>query len=402
MSKLSDELGQQIEAFEESDRKIREKLAWLKDARENPLRYYDAVNEEFERMTSLQREDYVYVFLCAGLQCLRQYLLTDFKPRLNDQDAAAAVKGDDDYETSYRWANDEDYRMTVDQIWLNPVPFDAIKGGKALNAGVSGKTHRFNVPGHDPWLGYFFGTVNIMTGTITVIDGGLMKNFDSIAGGLESAVGLKSYLVKSLPERIRYKSGAVSVRTVDKIAEPAPPFSVLVDACIDRIQDDKKEGLEALASAVVKEYIHLKSDRRSLQSLPVPGLSLVSPDLAKKTAEFGFDSLNIRTVGKQLAGSVLINCIVRAFYFVHHYLAGGYTDMHKVRISRILNVANVLATVSNLAFTIAASFWAPDLTRKADIGGTVASFAEICKNNDFIYKMQIEYIENRLVEMINS
>lgn len=393
MSRLSEECGQLLREEEE----IQARLERLQSFRENIVDHFDEVDAEFERMTSLKKEDYFYVVLCTALQCLRQYLVTDFKPRLSDKEAAKKVK-EDYYEASMRRRVDDKYKMSVAQIWLNPVPFDAIAGGKRLGAGVSGTRHRFNCPGHDPVLGYLFGTVNIMTGTITVIDGGLAKNLRPGTPSVESAIGLNNYLVESIPRT--YKSGILTPKAVDQIAEKADPFSTLVDAVVNRIKEDREDGLLALSQAVIKEHVHLKSDRISTQSLPIPGLSIMSPDLAEKAASIGFDSLNLRTVGKQAAYSFLVNSIIRILYWLHHQIAGDYSDAHRIRIARILDVSNALSTVSNVAVSLLGAIWNPALLKKLDVGGSAVTFATLYKNADFIYRMQVEYIEKQLLEQI--
>ena len=395
MSKLSEE----SEALITQNRKIRERLEWLCSIKDDPVKHYDEVNAEFEALTSLKKEDYVFIFFCTALQCLRQYLVTDFKPRLSDKKAADAVK-DGINERSFR--RDNKYRMSVAQIWINPVPFDALAGGGKLKAGVSGANHRFTCPGHDPLLGYLFGTVNIMTGTITVINNGLLDKAKGFNGSLDSVFGLKNYHVQSLPQKITLRNGQVSERIVDTIAEEADSFSVLVDACVSRIKEDKEEGMLALTESLIKEHVHLKSDKRSKQSLPIPAISFLSPELAKKAASMGLDTLNVETVGKQAAYSFLINTIVSTLYWLYHQLVGDFTDFHKVRIRRILSVSNVLSSCSNLATILVGSLIDPKIMRKVDLGGTFVAFTELCRNNDYIYRMQTEYIENQLQERLNT
>lgn len=52
----------------------------------------DEINGEFARVTKLTKLDISFLFLATALQCCRQYLLTNFKERLNDQDAANDAK----------------------------------------------------------------------------------------------------------------------------------------------------------------------------------------------------------------------------------------------------------------------------------------------------------------------
>ena len=64
------------------------------------------------------------------------------------------------------------YNPSINEIITNPVPFDAIYGGKDYGLGIGGGfTHRAKTIGHDPLLGWIFGTMNIATSTVTVSDG---------------------------------------------------------------------------------------------------------------------------------------------------------------------------------------------------------------------------------------
>ena len=58
---------------------------------------------------------------------------------------------------------------TWKEIVFSGVPYDAITGSKdVLKVGLSGTTHRYRTLGHDPILGWIFGTLNILTDTLTL------------------------------------------------------------------------------------------------------------------------------------------------------------------------------------------------------------------------------------------
>lgn len=54
------------------------------------------------------------------------------------------------------------------EIVYSSVPYDATKGSPAQNVKLEGKYHRYKTLGHDPILGWVFGTANILTDTITL------------------------------------------------------------------------------------------------------------------------------------------------------------------------------------------------------------------------------------------
>lgn len=57
---------------------------------------------------------------------------------------------------------------TKAEILTGSVPYDAIKTGAHVSGtGLSGTTHRYRTLGHDPILGWIFGTANILTNSLT-------------------------------------------------------------------------------------------------------------------------------------------------------------------------------------------------------------------------------------------
>ena len=392
MSKLLDEIEQDIAFFETTDKRNKKRLDDLSSFIDYLPQCVDDCSEKFERLTKLKKSDYPYICLCSGLQALRQYLVTDFKERLNDQEAAKKVKGN---KKEFSARGKRNYYQSIEQIKYNPVPYDAFLGSKELGAGISGNNHRFKCPGHDPVLGFFFGTLNIMTGTITVWEG--YGNSQGLPG-----LGLKNYFVKTDIMNVM-RDGHETLQFRDFLKRDAGSVSDIVDAVYSRIRKDPSEGLTALFEAVKKEYIHLKSDKDTIQSLPVPGVSLLSADLSKSLSNAGFDLKNFETVGKQYVYSYLINQIVRFLYYLIHKSTEGYTDEHRVRLDKILTVSNVVSTSTNLMFCLIGSMFNEQCFKKLDVGGTLVTFRQLTQSADFINAMKKEYIDrsiNQKIDMI--
>lgn len=389
MDNLLDELENDISFFESEDQRIMYKLEALNDFVLDIPHSVDDLSEEFRSRTELKKEDYPFIFLCAGLQAMRQYLFTDFKKRLNDQEAAKNTKGKTK-ESSVR--GHQKYFQSIPRIRLNPVPFDATWGGKEIGSGISGNNHRFKCLGHDPILGFFFGTLNIMTGTLTAIEGlGKSQNFTNL--------GINNYFIKT--DMLNYLKDGKEVLTYrDKIVEKAGPMSEIIDAVCQRIKDDPEEGLMALAISLRKEYLHLKSDKITSQSLPIPGVSLISPDFAQVLSDVGIDFENVDTIRKQVMYSYLINIIIHLLYYLIHKSTDGYTDEHKARLQSILNVGNVVSTITNLAYCLIGSMFNESYFGKFDIGGTLITYRQLTNSADFINTMEREYINKVLTNKI--
>ena len=121
----------------------------------------DKIDQDFKEKTKLASSDIVFLFLCTSLQCARQYLLTNDKFRLTAVQGDTLVEGTIGKLTPPTW----------EDVLFQSVPYDAIRTGPHISdTGLAGTTHRFRTLGHDPVLGWIFGTANIMTSSLTKTD----------------------------------------------------------------------------------------------------------------------------------------------------------------------------------------------------------------------------------------
>lgn len=334
------------------------------------------IESKFQQATSLDGVDLSFLFLATALQCIRQYFFTNFTlkdDRPNDKAAADKVKGNKDEHSDRKHRH---YNPSLEEIKSNPVPFDTTFGSPDFNLVLGGGFgHRAKTLGHDPLLGWIFGTANIATSTLTT------WKFDSYHIGT-------GYTKNGLAR--------------DKIVAHAKTELVLkktADKLISQDADDKiKVGMSLL-----KEGEHLYSDVKSKASLPIPVVSTISPEFASKLAKYGFDTANFLTVGKQASYAMLINQLTA---MIHRMFYDPSTDgsqlLYEVRTRRILSYSNVIASASNViavAVTeiIAAYTHNPALAEKGlsylDVGGIIVTFYRLFEDKNFISKVKKEFIE---------
>ena len=131
---------------------------------QNTQEILDDLDRQFCEQTGLNGTDIAILFLAIGLQIARQYLLTKFPIRLDDQVAAQTTFG---HLEEHSNRHHRLYNPSLEEIISNPVPFDAnVKANGALSGGGY-MGHRVTAIGHDPLLGLIFGTANIATSTLT-------------------------------------------------------------------------------------------------------------------------------------------------------------------------------------------------------------------------------------------
>lgn len=148
------------------------------------------------------------------------------------------------------------------------------------------------------------------------------------------------------------------------------------------------DGKIAVGSAVIREAIHLKSDVNTKKSLPIPGISVVSPSFAEKLCNYGIDTAS---VGTEIGLSIAINTIIS---IVHRLFCDETVDdpkLYKVRTRKIILYSNTIASVSNV---IAAAI--NKNPQVFDVGGLLVTITRLFSDIRFITKIKQEFIESQL------
>lgn len=347
-----------------------DQIAQLKEA-------YVALNhsfyQEFLKVSQLHHKDLVLLLLAVALQCVRQYLLTDFK----DRDAHTATKAADDKRTAKLYDNIGDhgnntntqggyYYNKLESILLDGVPYDQIFGSKKFDLGLSGQNHRYKTLGHDPVLGWIVGPMNIMTKTMT------------------------DYSFRSFHIRKQAKANGQMANSVYSKASNEK----IIEACKKRYETEPI----AYAAAIAKQAIHFNSDVNTAKSLPIPVIQMISPEWAESLAKYGVDMANVGVVAKQASFSVLINTTIAILHkLLYHPNTDGYEKLYEVRTRKILMYSNAIATTSNTLYVA----FTNDL-RKLDIGGTLVTVYRIISDEAFIRRVMQEFIDSKVSQQIDD
>jgi hypothetical protein len=315
-------------------------------------RHVDEIEAEFSRKTRLEKKDMAFLVTAIVLQCARQYVLDPWLKKNRK------LAGSNDEKLRKNNAEPGWYYVDTDKILTNRVPFDAQHYGsnQSINGFLKGGDHRLMTLGHDPALGWIFGTANIMTGTITRSD-------------------FLSAHVKCINNENKIHSRADTSRIFSSV--------------IERVGKDL-DGKIALGCAIAREAIHLKSDVATKRGLPLPAIGAISPEFGKKLAIYGIDTAS---VGMEMALSSIINLVIS---MVHHLFYDEFRDdekLYEVRTRKIILYSNSIASTSNLIATA--------LTKKydmLDVGGVLVTICELITDVRFICKVKEEFIENKQSE----
>lgn len=330
--------------------KLSTRIRKLEKFAEDTPEYLHILNAEFENLTQLNEIDIQVMFMIIGLQILRQHVLTKFPQRLSDKESAKNTFGhfEEHSDRKHRY-----YNPSLEEIITNPVPFDANIGAKGALSGGGSLGHRITALGHDPLIGLVIGTANIATSTLTTNR-------------------WESYHIMTYNKRDvfteRAKTSLVMEKTVKKL-----------------LDTDLKEKAK-VGCAFIKELIHLQSDLHTKKSLPIPVLSVLSPEEAIEMAEYGFDFSNIITVSKQFVYARLINSIMAMLHY-SFYDKKISIDLYKVKTKKIICYSNLVASSTNIVEVY--------ITRDSsllDIGGISNTIFEIVTSTKFIKKVKRDFI----------
>ncbi|MFD1550219.1 hypothetical protein [Levilactobacillus fuyuanensis] len=368
----------------------------------------DDIEAEFEKQTQLQSKDVQLLIVAVALQVVRQYFITQgkFFNRDTDKKEAERVKNEngplnqiyDKFKEPYKESELERgkgyYKSTVEEIVTMPVPFDTqINAGYdkfALNLvgnklGLGGgNLHRYTTLGHDPILGLIFGTANIATRTATV------SNLQSFHIRYGTPGNLKA-------------NGLPFKKTGDYFSQRADTMKVLKYGLLEPIESKDPKKMAILTCALVKELIHLKSDVKSVRSLPLPFMTL-SPEMANKFSEYKIDTGNVQAVTKQAVLAIAINRIISLVHrmmFVEGEENDGSLEGYKVRTRKIITYANLISSSSNIIAVAVASKFKTDAVNYLDVGGIMVTIVDLFRDIKFVSKVKEEFLrsnwENRVM-----
>ena len=317
----------------------------------NAYNHLEEINEKFRIQTGLNKTDIILLITATALQCTRQYVIDpwikNMRPASSSNDEGKR-KGN----AERGW-----YYVKTESILKNRVPFDCDK--YADNSTIQGflkgtKNHRMATLGHDPMLGWVFGTANIMTNTITRRD-------------------FQSAHVKNVGGRNKIYAKADTAHIFESV--------------YDRVTNEGSDGKLALGAALLREFIHLKSDVNTKLSLPLPGVTVVSAQLADTLSKYGIDTASVST---EIGISAFINIIIS---MIHRLTYDNTIDkkLFEVRTRKILLYSNCIASTSNAIITHLKKD--PSML---DVGGMIVTIIELFRDLRFITKVKEDFINNEL------
>lgn len=351
----------------------------------------ERINNEFSKITSIwNKRDLSFLAIAVGLQTARwiilQELFGDFgaENRGNRESSESGdkrkKKENNDYNKRHQnrdnKASEKNYPTWKDIIFgqyarvdggksSGVCPYDAQNGGPIGFEDGGRGSHRVHTLGHDPLLGWIFGTANLMTCSIS-----LTKKF-----------GFANY-------KVEYPGGVFG---------PRYSYIEMFSDVFQSIKEDKYR----LAAGLFAQGAHLRSDKYTEKGLPIPLIEVFSEDLAGKLYSEQYDQLcllkDLKKVGAQAGLSILINMIIGLVHkmFYDREKDGPDKELYEVRTRKILLISNLIASGGNVLYCAFSEDW-----KKLDIGGILVSLYRLVSDIRFITRIKEQFIQQHLDEVI--
>lgn len=342
----------------------------------------DVIEKQFSEKTSIvNKTDLSFLAIATALQVVKSlvfpYVAENFDYGNSFDPSERLNHNDKSIEKAHKEANDKfrDKRMKKHGTgqWINilyqTVPYDITKGSKDLGINMGGKYHRMYTLGHDPILGWVFGTANILTDCIT------FNNFHTNRiSRIDPITGTKKMVIT--PEVVL--------------------LGRMFSECCDAVKADPLN----LPAALFAQAQHLKSDEFTKLGLPVPILSSINEDFASRLYSQNYDALcfarDTKIVGASFVISKLFDMIISLFHGLFKK-DGEDRDLYEVRSRKILLISNAIASSSTI---INASITSNP--KNLDIGSLLNTVTHLFTDVRFILKIKKEFIESEIAERVQK
>lgn len=341
----------------------------------------ERINAEFSAKTGIiNKKDLSFLAIATALQTTRwiiiQRLLGDLgetidnTTRLAHNDSRIKKKIYNSNKKFQSQFQDHGHRKSLksyrswEEIIFSSAPYDTAEASPKFGENLEGRYHRYKTLGHDPVLGWIFGTANFITDTCT------LSNFNS------------------------YR---ISREKTPHFSEPVSLFTIFHE-----LLDSVKEDWLRLPAGIFAQFVHLRSDVFTKLGLPVPLLEVFSETLAGNLYKSQYDSLcllkDLKIIRNQAGFSILINMIIGLIHgLFYNPEKDGERDMYEVRTRKILCISNALSSAGNLAYVIGQNDW-----KGIDAGGLLVNLYRLFSDVRFITRIKESFIQQQMNKVLEK
>jgi len=335
----------------------------------------ERIKDEFASKVKMNRTDLTFLLIATAIQTAKWILLPELGEKIDSEtrtddkagDAKVKEKKDKFSEKHNNWDTSkkskgsrlrENEGKSWKEILYSGVPYDVTAGSPAFGINMEGKYHRYKTLGHDPILGWIFGTANILTDSITLNN-------------------LSSYRVHK-----------------GKFTDEMLFLPQVFGESYYWIKDD----YHRLPAALFRQALHYESDKYTKLGLPVPILGVFSETLAGNLYKNQYDALCFARDTKIVSASAGISIIINMIIGLLHGLfydpeVDGDREFYEARTRKVLMYSNVIASSSNVIVA-----YITGNPKQLDIGGLLVTASRLFSDIRFITKLKDEFINAQIDE----
>lgn len=370
----------------------------------------DDLDKEFEQQTGLQGNDVKFLFTAVGLQLLCIVIMNEFTKiekagsgnskekklyGIQEKLLGKFSKGDSVREKPY-------YASMEHIITRKTVPYDATtslnektfqrlkdKGRewdfdlenmmpKEKLSLFKGANHRFSTLGHDPILGLFFGTGNIMTNTITCIK-------------TPAVMGVPVLTTNHVVHTSDYK---------DPMIADYGSTIVMVKSMIDRTMEQPS----ALVASLIKQIIHIGTDLYTPCGIQIPGANLLLTNTEVEKLTRYVSTGDLIKVGASAKLAELINLLISTIHTLMYDSSVSISkEVYNVKTRKIITYSNMIATGSNVLWT-GGNMLAGNVSavKQLDWGGLLVLLKRLANDQMYIRQIKEEFVTGTFKKMIQG
>ena len=394
-------------------KKIADESMRVAEVAHNSRKIINNLDREFESQTGLQGNDIKFLFAAVGLQLARIVILNELtKPETAGASNRNETKLHEFQEKLLGKFNsgapikERPYYASMEHIITKMgVPYDATSGltdkslevlkGKDRNWDFDlnnmipdenlslfrGANHRFSTLGHDPILGLIFGTVNIMTNTITCVKTPI------VAAGIGIPVLTTNHVVFTSdfkdPRIATYGSTLV-----------------MLQQAIERTKDQPS----AFVASLIKQIIHIGTDLYTPCGIQIPGANLILSNTEVEKMTRFISSGDIIKVGTSAKLAELINLLISTLHtLMYNPLSSVSRELYNARTRKIIMYSNIIATGSNILW-VGGNMLAGNESaiKQLDIGGFIVTVKRLISDTEYIQQIKEEFVLGSFKDMIRG
>lgn len=361
---------------------IKNETVRVQNVAHNAESIFNDLEAEFERQTELNSVDQAFLFLAICLQFLRVYFVnkaTSLEKAGTGKKEELLHKIQEEIFSRFDVGERElprPYYAPLNQIVSGRgVPYDATAFLGEHEKIFKGANHRFSTLAHDPIVGLFVGTANILTNTITFVETPPVVFTKHVV-----------YDAQLKNPKIDYAASASTKTALEK--------------AFSRINGDA----ESVVAAIIKQIIHIGTDMYTPCGIQLPFANLL---LDKSTVEKITEYVSTGDVVK-IAGSYSIATAIDFIIAAVHSLLYdekkcGSRELHNLKTRKIIRYSYSLVTGSNVLVN-AMRLYGGDISalKNMDIAGVIKFLKHISEDRILQAKIKEEFILAHFDELIRG